>query len=295
MTNAILGTEQQRSFFTDYVVQFVTAFNIYTTNDFNRKPEYQEKRAAIKRAIVAPCPPIDDAQVECLQKLEICRLIISMAQDRKHMLGDSVDRQKRSAEAFKVLAKNVLGVLVQFRKIRFFRDSPKEKRDYEEKLDEFNYILYRLLEEARAFKVIFGSALEGEPGANHEFAVESLDSTQVLYDYIQSISDEDYGFISMRDPNPFEKCKLTFLSNHLRFAPNEPDYYYTEIENYFASLRDERTAGEKLVELGMIKLSSNKFKADKKARVTTFLAALRSHLAALLAADQAEHDYTYKS
>ncbi len=45
----------------------------------------------------------------------------------------------------------------------------------------------------------------------------------------------------------------------------------------------------------MIKLSSNKFKADKKARVSTFLAALRSHLTALLTADQAEQDYIYKS
>ncbi len=79
---------------------------------------------------MTPYQSIDDAQVECLQKLEICRLIIDMAQDQRHMLGDIVDRDKRSAEAFKVLAKEVLSVLVQFRKIRFFRDSPKEKRNY---------------------------------------------------------------------------------------------------------------------------------------------------------------------
>lgn len=44
----------------------------------------------------------------------------------------------------------------------------------------------------------------------------------------------------------------------------------------------------------MVKLSSNKSKADKKARVTTFLAALRSHLSAMLNADQADHDYILK-
>jgi hypothetical protein len=69
--------------------------------------------------------------VECLQKLEICRLIISMVQDSKYLLGDSIDRKKRNVEAFRVLSQEVLKILVQFRKIRFFRDSPKEKREYE--------------------------------------------------------------------------------------------------------------------------------------------------------------------
>lgn len=115
-------------------------------------------------------------------------------------------------------------ILVQFRKIRFFRNSQREKTEYEQKLDEFNYIVHRLLEEARTFKIIFSTAMESS-----QFAVENLDITQVLYDFIQSLSDENYDYIRMSDAEVFEKCKLTYLANHLEISTDEPDYYYTEI------------------------------------------------------------------
>jgi len=38
-----------------------------------------------------------------------------------------------------------------------------------------------------------------------------------------------------------------------------------------------KAAGDKLLALGMAKLKSNKFKADKKEKVTTYLNALRNH------------------
>lgn len=56
-------------------------------------------------------------------------------------------------------------------------------------MHEFNYIVHRLLEEAKTFKIIFATALESKGKVDNVFAVKSLDVTQVLYDYIQSISD----------------------------------------------------------------------------------------------------------
>lgn len=51
----------------------------------------------------------------------------------------------------------------------------------------------------------------------------------MLYDFIQSLSDENYDYIRMNDADVFEKCKLTYLANHLEISTDEPDYYYTEI------------------------------------------------------------------
>jgi hypothetical protein len=131
------------------------------------------------------------------------------------------------------------------------------------------------------------------------FAVHHLDTTQVLFDYIQAISDENSGLISMRGSDAFEKCKLNYLANHLEISANETDYYYTEMEKYFSGVKydktiHEKSAGEKLVTLGMIKLKSNKFKANKKERVATFLNACRNFLTSLENEDSVGEEYDLK-
>ena len=117
---------------------------------------------------------------------------------------------------------------------------------------------------------------------NAQFAVQNLDITQVLYDFIQSLSDENYDYIKMNDAEVFEKCRVTYLANHLEIAADEPDYYYTEIEKYFGNVKYNQTpfaraAAERLLALGMAKLKLSKFKNDKREKVATYLNALRNH------------------
>ena len=67
-----------------------------------------------------------------------------MVQNNNYTLGES-HKDQRTLESYKQLSKEILKILVQFRKIRFFRNSQPERSDYEQKLDEFNYIVHRLL------------------------------------------------------------------------------------------------------------------------------------------------------
>jgi hypothetical protein len=73
-------------------------------------------------------------------------MIIDLAQDDEYILG-SKKGEERTLQQFKDVAKRILSILVQFKKIRFF--NPQEKNngalEYTNKIEEFIYILYRLL------------------------------------------------------------------------------------------------------------------------------------------------------
>ena len=48
-------------------------------------------------------------------------------------------------------------IIVKFKKIRFFKNNEVEKRTFVSNVENFCYIIYRLIEEAKTFKIIFGS------------------------------------------------------------------------------------------------------------------------------------------
>lgn len=63
----------------------------------------------------------------------------------------------RDISFFNQMSHQLRSVLAQFKKINFYRKDDVKQRSYEKTLSNFCYIIYRLLEEAKIFKIIFGS------------------------------------------------------------------------------------------------------------------------------------------
>ena len=44
LMNSLLGNAKQKSFYEDHILKFIDTFNIYRTDEFNSKAEYEKKR-----------------------------------------------------------------------------------------------------------------------------------------------------------------------------------------------------------------------------------------------------------
>jgi hypothetical protein len=62
-------------------------------------------------------------------------------------------QDSRTVPKFQIIVHIILKIISQFKKIKFENKPP----EYEKELNNFSYIVYRLLEEAKTFKIIFGS------------------------------------------------------------------------------------------------------------------------------------------
>ena len=82
-------------------------------------------------------------------------------------------------------------VISQFKKIHFYQPRSIEQKNYESLLDDYCYIIYRLLEEAKVFKIIFyGEDEENdkeEEGTN-QYYLYYQDKTVVLIDMLTELS-----------------------------------------------------------------------------------------------------------
>lgn len=78
-------------------------------------------------------------------------------------------------------------ILSQFKKIMFFKGGSIEQKNYVSLIENFCYIIYRLLEEAKIFKIIF--ACDDQPSMDTAYYVTYPDKTIIIYDMLAQLID----------------------------------------------------------------------------------------------------------
>ena len=100
-------------------------------------------------------------KINWVQKLEISRELMSMLQEHQVLKTNGFER---NISTFNDMSVGLLKIISQFKNILFYKPGSIEHENYSAMLNDFCYIVYRLLEEAKIFKIIFH--YEEEKGNN---------------------------------------------------------------------------------------------------------------------------------
>lgn len=119
----------------------------------------------------------------------------------------------RTVAKFHSISQAIVKSISQFKKINYSDKSPQ----YLAELKKFSYIVYRLLEEAKTFKIIFGTDFQASEGSQiNKLFTRWVDTTQVIIDFIQSLSGQAYDIAEWQGFGPldFQKIKINYFNKH---------------------------------------------------------------------------------
>lgn len=109
-------------------------------------------------------------------------------------------------------------IISQFKKIKFFKGNSLLQSNYVSLIENFCYIIYRLLEEAKIFKIIF--AYEDQQSGDNAYYITYPDKTTIIFDLLVQLINEIPEFINPKDPNIFERNKFAYIISYFKIKPN---------------------------------------------------------------------------
>lgn len=93
-------------------------------------------------------------------------------------------------EFFIEISEKILKIISQIKSISYFPPRSDQEKDYGILVENFCYTIYRLLEEAKIFKIIFAYDNNSDFG----YEIKYTDKTVVIYDIVTSLCNETYSF-----------------------------------------------------------------------------------------------------
>lgn len=185
----------------------------------------------------------------------------------------------REISFYNLIAHQLLSIISQFKKIKFYKRASLEQQEYINDVQKFIYIIYRLIEEAKIFKMLFSSDKVFENTV--QFARRFDMTTMAIFDMLSKILDENVEYFTGNLMKSFDKAKVNYVTTILEIKENQSFYYYNQIEDYCKNVSKEEK-NENFISMmnriNRIKLNSSNIQLDKNQKINLFVKNIRNSI-----------------